>query len=215
MECDPMDAPPVANVLAQQERLQPHLAPLEVAHRILTRPAQVPNRFVVNRGNVDRAQIPAAQQAGQRDGVPAISLHSIARLSWDERRRHDAATEPSPGQVSIQPIPARPRLVGEHERGALRFKLSDQLVDVALPRADRPQRYHLRPAILRRVRDGDGVLVNIETIGESLDHRGARTLLVVKPESPRELSSALTGRLEISTATTIRHSQPAELDLVE
>src|SRR5438445_5416434 len=26
---------------------------------------------------------------------------------------------------------------------------------------------------------------------------------------------ALTGRLEISTATTIRHSQPAELDLVE
>src|SRR2546428_13048505 len=52
-------------------------------------------------------------------------------------------------------------------------------------------------------------------VGESLDHRGARTLLVVKPESPRELSSALTGRLEISTATTIRHSQPAELDLVE
>src|SRR3989441_12677088 len=44
-------------------------------------------------------------------------------------------------------------------------------------------------------------------VGESLDHRGARTLLVVKPESPRELSSALTGRLEISTATTIRHSQ--------
>src|SRR2546426_11958837 len=84
-----------------------------------------------------------------------------------------------------------------------------------MPRADHPQRYHLRPAILRRVRDGDGVLVNIETIGESLDHRGARTLLVVKPESPRELSSALTGRLEISTATTIRHSQPAELDLVE
>src|SRR5437667_11505692 len=52
-------------------------------------------------------------------------------------------------------------------------------------------------------------------LGESLDHRGARTLLVVKPESPRELSSALTGRLEINTATTIRHSQPAELDLVE
>src|SRR5213594_4104310 len=42
-------------------------------------------------------------------------------------------------------------------------------------------------------------------------HRGARTLLVVKPESPRELSSALTGRLEISTATTIRHSEPLSL----
>src|SRR3989475_11512239 len=52
-------------------------------------------------------------------------------------------------------------------------------------------------------------------VGESLDHRGAGTLLVVKPESPRALSRALTGRLEISTATTIRHSQPAELDLVE
>ena len=164
----PVRAPLVANVLAQQERLQPHLAPLEVAHRILTRPAQVPNRFVVNRGNVDRAQIPAAQQAGQRDGVPAISLHSIARLSWDERRRHDDAAEPSPGQVSIQPVPARPRLVGDGERGAFRLELPDQLVDVALSRADHPQRHHLRTAVLCRVGHGNGVLVNIETDEERL-----------------------------------------------
>src|SRR2546427_10935058 len=51
-------------------------------------------------------------------------------------------------------------------------------------------------------------------VGESLDHRGARTLPVVKPESPRELSSALTGRLEISTAATIRHSRSKGDDLV-
>src|SRR5437899_9966078 len=69
-------------------------------------------------------------------------------------------------------------------------------------RRSRPNRtpgYRRRAGMLsRRLYDG---------VGESLDHRGARTLLVVKPESPRELSSALTGRLEISPATTIRHSQ--------
>jgi hypothetical protein len=56
----------------------------------------------------------------------------------------------------------------ERERGTLRFQLSDQPVDVVLPRADHPQRHHLDPAILCRVGDGDGVLVNIETHEEHL-----------------------------------------------
>src|SRR5205809_1606514 len=40
-------------------------------------------------------------------------------------------------------------------------------------------------------------------VGESLDHRGARTLLVVKPESPRELSSALPATAGIATLASL------------
>src|SRR2546421_7882123 len=70
--------------------------------------------------------------------------------------------------ISIQPVPARPRLVGDGERGAFRLELPDQLVDVALSRADHPQRHHLRTAVLCRVGHGNGVLVNIETDEERL-----------------------------------------------
>jgi hypothetical protein len=40
--------------------------------------------------------------------------------------------------------------------------------DVALPRADRAQRHHLGAAVLRRVRHGDGLLVDIETDVQAL-----------------------------------------------
>ena len=68
-----------------------------------------------------------------------------------------------PREVPIQPVAARPGLVDEDQRRALRLELADQLVDVALPCADRPQRNHLGAAVLGCVGDGDGVLVDIET----------------------------------------------------
>src|SRR5207249_4931600 len=52
----PVRTPFVANVLAQQEGLQPHLVALEVADRVLAGAAQVADGFIVDRGYVDRAQ---------------------------------------------------------------------------------------------------------------------------------------------------------------
>ena len=73
------------------------------------------------------------------------------------------AREALPRQVPIQPVAARPRLVDEHERRrSFRLELPDQLVDVALPSLDRPQRHDLRAAGVRRVGDGDRLLVHIE-----------------------------------------------------
>jgi hypothetical protein len=43
------------------------------------------------------------------------------------------------------------------------LELPDQLVDVVLSCADRSERHHLGAALLRRVGDGNGLLVNIET----------------------------------------------------
>ena len=95
-----------------------HLAPVEVAHRVLPGTAQVVHGFVVNPGDVDRGQIPAPQKAGQRDCIAAVRLHSVARLPRNQRRGDDRTRESLAGQVSIQPVAARPRLVDEDERGA-------------------------------------------------------------------------------------------------
>jgi hypothetical protein len=64
--------------------------------------------------------------------------------------------------------PHGPAGVGDGKRGGFRLELPEQLVDVALPRADHTQRHHLRTAVLRRVGHSNGVLVNIETDEERL-----------------------------------------------
>ena len=58
-------------------------------------------------------------------------------------------------------------LVAEHEPSALGLKPADLLVDVTLPGADRAQGHDLGAAVLRSVRNGDGVLMDVEPDRES------------------------------------------------
>ncbi len=60
------------------------------------------------------------------------------------------------------PVPARAGLVNEDEPRGLGLELPEQLVDVALSGADRAQGHDLGAEILRRVGDGDGLLVNVQ-----------------------------------------------------
>jgi hypothetical protein len=152
----------VANVVAQQERLQPLFAPSEVHHRVLPPAAQIPHRLVLDPRHVDRLQVATAQQPRQGHRVASIRLHPIAGLPRDERRRHDRARQALPPQVSIQPVPARTGLVREHRSRALRDQLANQLVDIALARPDRAQTDDLAAPLFRGVGDGNRVLVDIE-----------------------------------------------------
>jgi len=106
----------VANVLAQQEGLEPLLGRLEIPERILAGPAEVPNSFVLHLGDVDRRQIPAAHEPGQRDGVAAVGLDPITGLARDERGGDDVAGQALPGQVAVEPVPAGAGRGDEHER---------------------------------------------------------------------------------------------------
>ena len=153
----------VANVLAQQERFQPPLAPLEVLHGGLAASAQVSQGLVLNPRHVDGAQVAAAHQASQRHRIATIRLHAIARLPRDQRRGDNVAAQALPREVPIQPVATRPGLVDEHQPRTLGLEFPDQRVDVALPRADRPQRHDLRAPLLRRIGDRDRLLVDIET----------------------------------------------------
>jgi hypothetical protein len=119
-------------------------------------------------GDVDRAEIAAAHQAGECGRVAAIGLHPVAGLPRDERRRHDVAAEAFAGEISIEPVTARPRLINEDECRALRLELADQFVDIALARTDRAERYDVSATLVERVGHGNGLFVNIETDIEGL-----------------------------------------------
>jgi len=135
----------VADVLPQHEGLEPMRGRCEILHRVVARPAQV------------------AQEPGQRQGIAAVGLDPVAGLARDQRRGDDVAGHARPGEVPIQPVPARAGLPDEHQPRGLGLELPEQRDDVALSGPDPAQGHDLGAAVLRRVGDGDGLLVGVET----------------------------------------------------
>ena len=115
----PTGPPLVANVVPQQERLQPVLRRLQIAHRIVATTAQISNGLVGDLRHVNGAQITAAHQARQRDRITAISLHAVSRLPRDQRGRHHVTAQAVAPEVSVQPVATRARFVDEYQRRAL------------------------------------------------------------------------------------------------
>ncbi len=72
------------------------------------------------------------------------------------------ARQALPGEVAIQPIAAGAGLVNEHESRALALEPPHQGIDVALPGPDGAEENGVRGVIPARVRDSDGLFVDIE-----------------------------------------------------
>jgi hypothetical protein len=113
--------------------------------------------------HVDRTQVAAAHQVRQRDPSRRSVFTRSPGLPRDQRRRHHVAGQPLRGQVMLQPVAARPR---PHRRILVSHPWIEgcgSACRCCTVGCDRPQRHHLDAALLRRVGDGDRVLVNIET----------------------------------------------------
>ncbi len=95
--------------------MQLELRSLQSADGIFTRPAQVPNRFILHLGHVDRGEVPRAHQAGQFDSVPAVGFDPIPGLFGDQGGRHDPADMAFFGQIAVEPVPAGARLIDKDE----------------------------------------------------------------------------------------------------
>jgi len=149
--------------VAQQQRLQPEAASVEIAERVLARAGEIADGFVRNVGHVDGREIAGARQAGQGHGVALVRLHAIARFPRDQGGGDDDARQGLSREIAVEPVAAGPGLVDEHERRALALHLADEGVDVALPRADRAHVHGIGGAIGGRVGNGNGVLGNVET----------------------------------------------------
>jgi hypothetical protein len=153
----------VADVLAQEEGLEPALGGLQVLERILPGAGQITDRFVLDLGHVHRGQIARAHQAREGDRIAPVGLDAIAGPLGNQRRGHHEAPELLAPQVAVQPVPAGPRLVDENEAFALRLQLWDQLVEVAVSGSDGAEDHRFGIRLSADIRNRDGLLVNIET----------------------------------------------------
>ncbi len=79
----------------------------------LPRPDKIPQRLMLGIRHPHRREVSRAVAARQLDGVPPVGLHSVARLDRYERRCHDVAVHPHPGQLPVQNIARRPCLVAD------------------------------------------------------------------------------------------------------
>jgi len=98
-----------------------------------------------------------------RAGVSTIGLHLVARPLRNQGGGDDPAVQTLAGEVSMQHVPARARLVGEDQLRGLGVEPADELVDVGLTG---PDRTHVVGGIVSMslgVGDRDRVLVNIQT----------------------------------------------------
>src|SRR6266498_4782996 len=158
----PVGAPGIADVVAQQQRLETEAGVVEIPEGVFAGPREIADRLVGDLGHVDGGEIPGAGEASQGQGIALVGLDAVTRLARDQRGGDDEARQPFAGQVAVQPVATGPGLVDEHEPRPLALKLAHQGVDVALARADGAE-VHRVPAIAARVPDYDGILVDVET----------------------------------------------------
>jgi hypothetical protein len=147
----------------QQESFEPKLRGLEIADGIFTRTAQVTNRFILHRGNIDRGEVPRAHQACQFDSIAAVGFDPIPSLFRNQGGGHDPTVVPLFAQITIKPVAAWAGFVDKDEVFGLRLELAGEVIDVDLSCADGPKGDDLGAMILSDIGDRDGVFVDIHT----------------------------------------------------
>ena len=80
----------------------------EVPHGALAGPAQAAIGRVLHPGHVDRREIPAAHQPGQRHRIGAVGLDPVPWLSRDQRRGDHMTGQALPGQGRYSQYPHGP-----------------------------------------------------------------------------------------------------------
>ena len=141
--------------------MEPKLGGFAIAEGIFTGAAQVPNGFILNRGDVDRGQVPRAHQAGQLDRVPTGGFDPIAGLLGDQRWGHHPADVAFLREIAGAPIPAGPRFRDKDQICAFGLHFPDELVDIALARTDGAEGDNLGVVFLSNIGNGNRIFMDI------------------------------------------------------
>jgi hypothetical protein len=159
----PRLGPRVADVLAQQKHLELLPRPMLLLAHLVTRPDQIPHRFILRIGHVNAGEFTRPQQPRQLIRIPPVRLDAVARLSRHFGRRDNDALRSMLPDEPAQRIPPWPRLVTTLQcRVGMRcLQFLDQPQHVVVLPADDPITPHLR-AVRRGQRHGDGIVVNIQ-----------------------------------------------------
>jgi hypothetical protein len=155
-----------ADILPQEQRFQPTLGRLEIMDGIFTRSAQVPNRFIFHRRDIDRGQGPRAHPPGQLDRVTPVRFDPIAGLFGEQRGGHHPAALAFLGHITVAPVPTGPGLIDKDELRAFGLQPTDELIDVTLACADAAEGDDLSTVISVNGGNGNRLFVDIKTDGE-------------------------------------------------
>ena len=137
----------LADIVAEQAGVETKLGGLEVTDGILTSPGEITPGFVFHVGAIDRGEVARPQQPSPWRRVTAVGCDPIARLFRHQRRGDDPADAPLLGQITIEPIAVGASCINEDELSALGLKLTDELVEVTLARADHSEGDDLRAMV--------------------------------------------------------------------
>jgi len=159
----PVGAAGVVQTVTEQERLETELGGLEGDDGIFAGACEIADRLVVDGGNIDGVEVSGSEQTGEGDGVAAVGLDAVAGFAWNERRGDDQTVEPLAGEMPMQDVAARTGFVDEDETSGSRLQPTDQGIDVGGSGTDAADVGDLGASIVRRVRDRDGVFVDVET----------------------------------------------------
>jgi hypothetical protein len=105
-----------AVTVPQEEAFEAMTRPAPIIDRVGPGAAEIADRFVGWLRDIDRAQLPGAQEPGQLAGVAPVGLDPVARTGRSHRGGHHVAfhselTEP-PGQPKTRTAPLRSRPAG-------------------------------------------------------------------------------------------------------
>ena len=100
---------------SQKHLPQPVPAPGQILQDILPAADEVSHRFLLDRRWPDFRQESRAKQLQQLAGVTPVRLDPLPRFDRDQGRCHHHAPHPQRLNLSLQRVPARPRLVAEND----------------------------------------------------------------------------------------------------
>jgi hypothetical protein len=156
----------LANILPEEKGFAAELGGFALAQGLVASAAQVPEGFVRDLGDIDRGQVPCAQQAGPWDGVAAVGVDPIPGLLRDSGGGHDPADRPFFRQIAIELIPAGAGFRDEHQVCGLGLELADDVVNVGLSRAEGPKVGDLSAVIWSDRGHRNRLLMDIHSHGE-------------------------------------------------
>ena len=126
--------------------------------RLFPRAAQGPQRVVLDRGDIDRREVPCAHQARQGAGITTLRFATVAGLLREQGRGNDPAAVAFLGQRAREPIAAGAGFRDNDALRALGLQWPEERVDITRPGPDRPQRDDFRAICLGDRGDRDGLL---------------------------------------------------------
>jgi hypothetical protein len=124
---------------------------------------EIPHGLVTFIGDPHSGQFAGAQQPGQRKGIPAVCLHPIAGLPWDQRWRDYHAFMAERSDQPIETIAGRTSLVAEIYPIELGGDPPDNSAHALIRRIDLAEEANLSLPASVRNRDGVPQLRDIDS----------------------------------------------------